>query len=87
MTSYLVTIETDHHLTCLKMPARDKQALLKTSGVDVLLSTEKIEKPPKVDSKCLKAIWFVSLKIWTKIELHVHNISLLVDESSLNAMK
>ena len=24
MTSYLVTIETDHHWTCLKMRARDK---------------------------------------------------------------
>ena len=40
MTSYLVTIATDHHWTCLKMCARDERTAT-ASGADVLSSGEK----------------------------------------------
>ena len=36
MTSYLVTIVTDHHQTFLKMRAGINELLQKTSGADVL---------------------------------------------------
>ena len=36
MTSYLVTIATGHHYTCLRMG--DREQLLETSGVDLLSS-------------------------------------------------
>ena len=41
MTSYLVTIATGHHWTCLKMCAGMNKQLLKTSGADVLTSRKK----------------------------------------------
>ena len=40
MTSYLVTIATDHHGTCLKMCARDERTAT-ASGADVLSSGKK----------------------------------------------
>ena len=40
MTSYLVTIATYHHQTCLKM----NEQLLKTTGTDVLSSGKKLRK-------------------------------------------
>ena len=42
MTSYLVTIATDHHLTCLKICARDERTA--TPGADVLSSMKKLRK-------------------------------------------
>ena len=40
MTSYLVTIATDHHGTCRKMCARDERTAT-ASGADVLSSGKK----------------------------------------------
>ena len=42
MTSYLVTIATDHHLNCLKICARDERTA--TPGADVLSSMKKKKK-------------------------------------------
>ena len=42
MTSYLVTIATDHHLTCLKICARDDRTA--TSCADVLSPMKKLRK-------------------------------------------
>ena len=42
MTLYLVTIITDHHLTCLQMRAKDKPTAAE-KGVDVFIASE---KPP-----------------------------------------
>ena len=44
MTSYLVTIETDHHWTSLKMCRGINEQLLKTAGADVLPSRKKLRK-------------------------------------------
>ena len=44
MTSYLVTLETDHHWTWLKMRATDEQTAIETSGADVLSSRKKLRK-------------------------------------------
>ena len=44
MTSYLVTLETDHHWTWLKMRATDEQTAIETSGADVLSSRKKRRK-------------------------------------------
>ena len=44
MTSYLVTLETDHHWTWLKMRATDEQTVIETSGADVLSSRKKLRK-------------------------------------------
>ena len=44
MTSYLVTLETDHHWTWLKMRARDEPTATETSGADVLSSRQKLRK-------------------------------------------
>ena len=41
MTSYLVTLETDHHWTWLKMRARDERTATETSGADVLSPRKK----------------------------------------------
>ena len=46
MTSYLVTLETGHNWTWLKMRARDERTATETSGADVLSSRKKkTEKP------------------------------------------
>ena len=42
MTSYLVTIATDHYLNCLKICARDERTA--TPGADVLSSMKKMKK-------------------------------------------
>ena len=42
MTSYLVTIATDHHLTCLQICARDERTA--TPGADVLSFMKKLRK-------------------------------------------
>ena len=44
MTSYLVTLETGHNWTWLKMRARDERTATETSGADVLSSRKKKQK-------------------------------------------
>ena len=47
MTSYLVTLETDHHWTWLKVRARDERTATETSGADFLSSRKKKKKTEK----------------------------------------
>ena len=46
MTSYLVTIATDHHWTCLKMCARDEQTATEKSEVLIFYPLGKISEKP-----------------------------------------
>ena len=81
MTSYLVPIETDHHLTCLKMRSRNKR-----TATENVRSREKIERNLRgLTANAWKRFGLLALRYKRKSRLR--NISLLVDESSLNAMK
>ena len=82
ITSYLVTIATEHHWFCLKMRARDKQTA--TENVRCFLycpgkNSEKTTTPAKTSEG-----WIGMLLTMTDASSHLHSQSELTQVSSYN---
>ena len=76
ITSYLVTIETDHHWTCLKMRARDKRTSTENVRCWCFILLEKSQKnlkgggvfstPHPLYVRGLKCYFFEKGKLWQR---------------------